>query len=212
MESQRCEGRVAAPRRAFEVVPAAWLLVAPMFACCNSVYVALAGNDAELETGQGEASLGGVSVAAEAWEDGAQVIGFTELRVWRDSEVGIDVVELDVGGRFPLVADAGYALGVQADVGVAQADVDGFRNRNDLLSVSCGLFGRTRLVDRLWLAGSVGVRQYWDVTEPTTCRDGTTSTSTGSGTCSYHGGIAHYNDQLGDAVAAEFSIGLVLRF
>lgn len=28
---------------------------------------------------------------------------------------------------------------------------------------------------------------------PTTCRDGSYSWSTGSGTCSWHGGISHYN-------------------
>ena len=101
---------------------------------------------------------------------------------------------------------------MQADIGAVHADLDRLRNGNTLVSLGFGVQPALRLHEAVSIVGVLGYRLYFDTTEPTTCNDGTTSSSVGSGTCSYHGGIAHYNERIGDGGGIEASLGVRLSF
>lgn len=92
--------------------------------------------------------------------------------------------------------------------GLVGAELDRLANSNTLVSLGGGAFFNKPLSKSLSMSVFVGGRYYIDGTDPTTCNDGTTSTSTGSGTCSHHGGIAHLNDPIGSGFSMEYSVGL----
>lgn len=154
-----------------------------------------------------DASLEGISIG---WEGhGPKGAGFMEIRAVENPSQGLDVVDFVLGGRFPFWRDAApLQVGFQVDVGIGYADLASLANGNDLLSVGAALFAQLKLSSKVALYTTAGTRQYWDTTPPTTCNDGTASQSTGSGTCSHHGGINHYNEYIGDGGGEEFSVGI----
>lgn len=179
---------------------------------CTAVYGGYSAGRPDYAVLPNGRSLVGGTLGAEAWPAEARHAGYTEFQVRANGEEDLSVVEWVGGGRLSLVQTDDLRLGLEADFGLAQADLDRFRNSNELVTAATGVFARARLVDRVWILGSIGVRAYWDVTDPTTCRDGSTSPSTGSGTCSHHGGIAFANDELGDGVGIDYFLGLLIEF
>lgn len=156
-----------------------------------------------------DADLAGVAVGLQGIGDQTY---FMEMRASSDSDVGLDFVELLFGGRWASEVLPAPKLGVQLDLGITGADLDGLRNSNSLVSVGGGIFAEFPLSQAATVVAFGGGRYYLDTTEPTTCNDGTKSKSTGSGTCSHHGGIRNYNDYIGDGFAPEVSIGVRFRF
>lgn len=156
-----------------------------------------------------DADLRGVAV-------GLQTVGeaafFTEVRSTSDSEEGLDFFEWLFGGRWSSTELGAPRIGGQFDIGLARGDLDGLRNSSSLVSVGAGVFAELPLGAAASLFAFGGGRYYLDTTEPTTCNDGTKSSSTGSGTCSHHGGIRHYNDYIGDGFAPELAIGIRFYF
>lgn len=124
----------------------------------------------------------------------------TSLRSLKDSTnvPSIRVLEWDGFMEiYPLkyrYAQIGYEFGL----GYGQIRVDGFRNKNSAASFFSGIKLMSANTDAYKLNARIGYRYYFDVTENTRCRDGSTSSSVGRGTCSSHGGISFYQDKFGD--------------
>ena len=138
---------------------------------------------------------------------------YFEWQELSDDDEDLDWRNFNFGGRFARRSFGAFDIGAEADIGLAHADLDRLINSNTLASVATGVFLEARPTERFALSASLGGRYFFDTTDPTTCNDGTTSTSTGPGTCSHHGGVAHLNDPIGDGFALEISLGvrIVLR-
>lgn len=137
---------------------------------------------------------------------------YAELLLLGDEAVGVDASELRFGFRTRAAVKGPIELRGQLDIGIAGADVEGFLNANTLVSLGAAARPSVRLSPSVAIVGTFGYRYYFDTTEPTTCNDGSQSSSIGSGTCSHHGGIAHYNDYVGDGGGIELSIGVSITF
>ena len=120
-----------------------------------------------------------------------------------DSRKDLKLDELLLGMRSTWTQLGEGLLGGQVDIGYARADWEALNNENTLVSAGAGAFVDYPLSDQVALFVFGGVRYYLDTTNPTRCGDGSTTTSTGSGTCSDHGGILHVNDPIGDGWSVE---------
>ncbi|MGE3175282.1 MAG: hypothetical protein AB7O97_21835 [Planctomycetota bacterium] len=142
------------------------------------------------------AALVGGTLGAERWPARSRLAGYTEFQVRADGEDNLTVVELVGGGRFAALQTDDVRIGVEADLGFAQADLQRFRNSNELLTAAAGAFARVRAAERVWLMTSVGGRAYWDVTDPRT-----------SGV-----GASAIDEDLGDSIGIDFFVGLLVEF
>ncbi|MEJ2766871.1 DUF3265 domain-containing protein [Photobacterium sp. MCCC 1A19761] len=97
-------------------------------------------------------------------------------------------------------------------IGIGELDVNYYQNKNTLISIPLGLSSSYSFTEKFHLDLGIGYRYFIDLTENTKCKDGTTSESTGSGTCSWHGGIARYQDKVGDGGGAFYRAGLRYSF
>ena len=69
------------------------------------------------------------------------------------------------------------------------------------------------ILHKKYVIGSVlNYKHYLDITPNTTCNDGSSSDSKGQGTCSYHGGIKHYNEKIGDFRSLSLGLQLMILF
>ena len=144
--------------------------------------------------------------------NGGAAAGFIELQLPEDDDERLDLVALNMGVRTRPAVVGIFEMRGQADIGLVRADLERLQNENSLVTLGLGLQPALRLHDAVSIVALAGYRFYFDATEPTTCRDGTTSSSVGSGTCSHHGGIAHYNEQIGDGGGPELLVGLRVSF
>ncbi|WP_145198127.1 hypothetical protein [Planctomycetes bacterium Poly30] len=142
----------------------------------------------------------------------ARTRGFVQVDVRSDDDVGLDLVDFSFGGLFYAPTTGPVRPGLQLGLGLGRADLEGLDNSNSLVSLSVALRVDWQISERVGLYGLAGIRAYLDTTEPTTCNDGTTSTSVGQGTCSHHGGINHYNDYIGDSTEPEIGFGLTVSW
>jgi len=148
------------------------------------------------------------------WEgnSGGPASGYVELRFLEDEDEELDLGEFNMGIRTRPARRGPLGLRGQVDIGLVRADLDRLQNDNTLISLGFGVQPVLRLNEAVSIVGLLGYRFYFDTTEPTTCNDGTTSTSTGSGTCSSHGGIDHLNDKIGDGGGGEVALGIRTSF
>ena len=90
-------------------------------------------------------------------------------------------------------------------------EADGFDN-STYWTLPVGLELGYTPIPNLSVYGGVGYKWSWDISSSTTCKDGTTSNSVGSGTCSSHDGIDHYNYTIGDFDGVTYKAGLRYNF
>jgi len=125
----------------------------------------------------------------------------------------LEFLELLMGGRASFSNNGRINLGGQGDPGLARADLRHVSEQEQL-----GKCGR-RPVRRgyrapfafsllLW-RGTLLLRHNFSKRHATTVLP---LTGTGSGTCSHHGGIDHYNAPIGDGAAFELAIGFRVHF
>ena len=190
----------------------ACLLSMPLCSCVtDSVYAGPIAVDVKFDAV--DSSLRGLSVGyAGELESNQRWIGLVEVTHVTDDSEELAITTVSTGTRYNFVRSESVELGPRFDLGLGSADLDRFRNRNELITLGIAVAAELRLLTHVSLYAQAGYRGYFDVTDPTTCRDGSTSKSTGQGTCSHHGGIAHANDQIGDSSGFELSVGMRVRF
>lgn len=125
----------------------------------------------------------------------------------------VSVGGIEAGYQHSFLPDSrrAYLLG-KVGVGYAVADIDGVNADNDFVTLPIGLEAGYRFNGRLGIYAGVGYKWAFNTTENTTCADGRTTDSTGRGSCSYHGGIAQYNEKIGDVSGANLRVGLRFSF
>lgn len=119
--------------------------------------------------------------------------------------------ELSAGGHINFVNTGRfYALGTLG-MGIGVLDVDGF-DQTAYFTIPVGLEAGVNLNRNFSLYSGVGYKWALDISdnEGTRCNDGTWSDSTGSGTCSWHGGIDYdyTSNYIGDFDGVTYKMGL----
>lgn len=138
--------------------------------------------------------------------------GFVEGGYVKAQTVDFDILSVAAGGRVAAFRRSRLEFGGLGFLQFQGARLDEYKNGNSLLGIGLGGYAEVRIVPRVSLVLTVSAHAFGDVTPPTTCNDGSTSQSTGSGTCSSHDGIAFSNDILGNGTAVDALIGVSIGF
>ena len=118
-----------------------------------------------------------------------------------------DFYQIGLGGLYSLSSNKHYDFGTDFYLGYLVAENDSSENEFEFTSIGIGAYFDYKVTSRFIISSWAGLQLLREITENTTCEDGSTTDSVGSGTCSSHGGIAYYNDKLGDGTAKSFSLG-----
>lgn len=104
-----------------------------------------------------------------------------------------------------------YVLG-RIGLGYGILELDTLNIDNDFIAIPTSIEVGYKPTQKFSVFANAGYQYAFNLTSDTTCRDGSQSNSTGQGTCSWHGGIAYYNDNLGNAHGATFGAGVKYHF
>lgn len=157
-------------------------------------------------------SLSGGKLGYEARQSDSPLAGMIEGGILIAGTGGLSIFSVGVGGKFAALRGGSLELGVMGLLEFQRLRLDKFQNANDLVAIGVGLYGEFRVAPSVALTLTLSASGFFDATPPTTCNDGSTSQSTGSGTCSWHDGIAFYNDMLGDGTTLDALLGLSVWF
>ncbi|WP_139851358.1 hypothetical protein [Acinetobacter pullicarnis] len=132
-----------------------------------------------------------------------------------NSDFDGDYYEVSGGGHYNFLStDRFYAIGTLG-FGAGVLDVKNFDN-TAYLTIPLGLEGGVNFTPNLSLYGGVGYKWAFDISnnDKTRCNDGSTSNSSGSGACSWHGGVnSHYtSNSIGDFDGVTYKTGLRYNF
>ena len=134
--------------------------------------------------------------------------GFIEGGYAQAQTIDFSILSLGIGGRVAAVRHQRFEVGALASLGFQGARFDDRMNGNSLLAIGVGGYAHVRVHARVALTVTASAHAFADVTPPTTCNDGSTSQSTGQGTCSHHDGIAFYNEMIGAGTGLDALLGL----
>lgn len=132
-----------------------------------------------------------------------------------NSDYDGDYYEISGGGHYNLINTGRYYAIGTLGVGVGVLDVEDF-DSTAYLTIPVGLEAGVNLNPNFSLYGGVGYKWAYEVSddEKTRCNDGTTSNSSGSGTCSWHGGVNgyEYSNTIGDFDGVTYKVGVRYNF
>jgi hypothetical protein len=157
-------------------------------------------------------SLNGGKLGWQARGSTSRVAGFLEAGYLAGGAEGLDMFTFGGGARFAAFVRGRFELGGQGLLDFEHARLDRYRNANSLLALGIGGYAEVRIVARVSLTLTLAAHVFADLTAPTTCNDGSTSQSTGQGTCSHHGGIDFYHDKLGAGAGLDGLVGFRVWF
>lgn len=133
-----------------------------------------------------------------------------------NSDYDGDYYELSAGGHFNFIkTERFYAIGALG-LGVGLLDVPEF-DQTAYFTIPMGVEAGVNFNRNLSLYGGIGYKWALDISDTddkTRCNDGTTSDSSGSGTCSWHGGIDYdySSNYIGDFDGVTYKAGLRYNF
>jgi hypothetical protein len=119
--------------------------------------------------------------------------------------------EFSFGGHLNLINANGFYALATVGTGVSVLDANGF-DTSTYFTIPVGLETGYTFTPNFSLYGGIGYKWSWDISSNTTCKNGSQSNSTGSGTCSWNGGIDHYNYTIGDYDGMTYKAGLRYNF
>jgi hypothetical protein len=195
------------------------LIMLPLAASC----LARASNGTIAEAAYGEfdarqfystpvsTALSGAKIGWDARKLNSPISAFAEAG-YLGGSAGLDLFSLGAGVRVAAFRRERIELGAQLLLDVELARLDRYRNSNDLVALGVGGYAAVRVFPRGFLTLALSAHAFVDATPPTTCNDGSTSLSTGQGTCSYHGGIDHYNDSIRAGGGLDALVGFRIWF
>lgn len=158
-----------------------------------------------------DADLKGVTIG---YSTAPQLSGWwAEFEYLKNSEYSADYYEATLGGHYNIFnANRLYLLGT-VGMGLGVGSADGFDD-TAYLTLPVGLELGYTIVPNLSVFGGVGYKWNWEIKDNRTrCNDGTRSNSSGSGTCSWHGGVdTSYDYTIGDFDGLTYKAGLRYNF
>lgn len=153
-----------------------------------------------------------LSGVAGAFYGGKEYTYYLEISSLEDEAKDIEYEGIEIGIDGSFNQAGAFDLGLGIGVGIGRLDVPWYSNENLLLSIPVDATASYRIFKGLSIYTGVGYRYFFDLTENTRCKDGTTSSSTGSGTCSWHDGVAFSQDEIGNGGGTNYRIGLRFTF
>lgn len=138
---------------------------------------------------------------------------WAEFEYLKNSEYSADYYEATLGGHYNIFnANGLYLLGT-VGMGIGVGSADGFDD-TAYLTLPVGLELGYSIVPSLSIFGGVGYKWNWEIKDNRTrCNDGTKSNSSGSGTCSWHGGVdTSYDYTIGDFDGLTYKVGIRYNF
>lgn len=162
----------------------------------------------DAKSDSGDSKLTGLGVGLSTLpQNNGMYGGFEYLK-----DDGIKMYHVDVGYQHNFYNQGGlYALG-KIGLGYAAADIDALANDNDFMTLPVAAEVGYSITPNFSAYMGAGYQWSFDLTSDTTCRDGSQSNSVGSGTCSWHGGVAYYNDKIGTVDGLTYNAGLRYNF
>ncbi|PHS16418.1 MAG: hypothetical protein COA86_12355 [Kangiella sp.] len=137
---------------------------------------------------------------------------YLEYQALEDNQIKFEYNSFNLGTNFNFSTRENISYGLNLEVGTGSADLKTSSNEFDYFSISSGGFAEYKPTEVFSIIARLQYSFYFESTANTVCRDGTTSESTGRGTCSSHGGISFLNEKLGNADGIKFNIGVQLYF
>lgn len=137
---------------------------------------------------------------------------YGKFEALKDDDLDADYYELSFGGQINLYTYQGFYVAGALGFGYAWAESSLLANDVNFMTIPIGLEIGYSLIPNLSIYGGVGYKWLIDTTASTTCKDGSTSNSVGSGTCSSHNGIEQYNDYVGENNGVTYKAGLRYNF
>ena len=171
-----------------------------------------AANSRSFSSGPVSTSLGGGKLGYEARRVASETSGFVEAGYLQAGSDWFSIWSLGAGVKVAVFRRGPATVGVGGLLEYQRAQLDRFRNPNHLVSLGVRGYGEVRVMPNVTLTLTVSAHAFADATSPTTCNDGSTSNSTGQGTCSWHDGIAFYNDELGNGTGLDAVVGVGVWF
>ena len=157
-------------------------------------------------------TLSGGKLGYEARQSEARLAGMIEGGCLVAGSGGLSIFSVGAGGKFAALKQGIVELGVMGLLEYQRVRLEKLQNGNDLVAIGVGAYGEIRVIPNVALTLTLSANAFFDATPATTCNDGSTSGSTGSGTCSHHDGIGFYNDKLGDGSNLDALIGVSVWF
>ncbi|MGR2770434.1 hypothetical protein ACUYOF_23285 [Photobacterium ganghwense] len=176
-------------------------------ASCAGLYVDYQSQDIKFD--QISPNLSGLSIGY-TWLENRTL--YVEADLINDSDLDIRYWGGVIGYNHAIFNVNDMEVYFNLGLGFGELDVDGYQNTNVLISIPVGISSSYSLTEKFHLDLGVGYKYFMDLTDNTKCNDGTTSESTGSGTCSWHGGIASYQDKVGDGGGIFYRAGIRYKF
>lgn len=138
---------------------------------------------------------------------------WAEIEYLKNNEYSADYFEATFGVQYNILnLGNAYLLGTLG-MGIGVGDADGFDD-TAYLTLPIGLELGYNIVPNLSVFGGVGYKWNWEIKDNRTrCNDGTRSNSSGSGTCSWHGGVdTTYDYTIGDFDGLTYKAGIRYNF
>ncbi|MBC9229198.1 hypothetical protein HI850_007630 [bacterium SPL81] len=138
---------------------------------------------------------------------------WAEFEYLKNNEYSADYYEATFGGHYNLINVNGFYTLATMGMGIGVGSADGFDD-TAYLTLPIGLELGYSFVPNLSVFGGVGYKWNWEIKDDRTrCNDGTRSNSSGSGTCSWHGGIDDSSDYtIGDFDGLTYKAGIRYNF
>lgn len=133
------------------------------------------------------------------------------LDLMKKSEL-LNYSDISIKYSHPLYSLESLDVFWNAGFGASFIDYELYGNPNTLLSLPLGISATYHFNKKLGVNFSSSYKLYTDLTSPTVCNDGSESQSTGSGTCSHHGGISRYNDKIGNGGGLNVGLGIIYSY
>ncbi|ENU27018.1 hypothetical protein F992_01622 [Acinetobacter modestus] len=138
---------------------------------------------------------------------------WVEFEYLKNTEYSADYYEATFGGHYNIINSNGFYTLATTGMGVGVGSADGFDD-TAYLTLPIGLEAGYSFAPNLSVFGGVGYKWNWEIKDNRTrCNDGTTSNSSGSGTCSWHGGVdTSYDYTIGDFDGLTYKAGIRYNF
>lgn len=142
---------------------------------------------------------------------------WTKFEYQTNKEFDGDAYEFSFGGHLNLINYNGFYSLATLGMGISVLSADGFDD-SAYFTLPIGLEAGYTFTSAFSIYGGIGYKWSWDISNSndknTRCNDGTWSSSTGSGTCSHHQGVAYYYDPnyIGDFDGLTYKAGVRYNF
>lgn len=162
------------------------------------------------DTSDGNANLSGVGIEVSSATTGNG--WYARVEYQHSSRWDAGVGEIQGGYQHSFYNSDNVYVSGRVGLGVAQADIEGYRNTNQFVTLPLAVEAGYRPAQQFEIFGRVGYKWAFDVTSDNTCRDGSGSSSNGRGTCSWHGGVSHRSDKVGTVHGPTLNVGVRYNF